>query len=260
LNKLNFSKNMSLMLSLTKASLITKYRGSYLGGVWAILSPVILVVIYDFVFSARTGIGAFSGGAGFALNAFCGLLVFNFFIEVLLSASTQVQNNAIYVKKIKFPLYILACINVNQSLISFLIGFVILSIYHLSGTGQFSLNYLYIPALILTMYFVAIGLSLLISALGVYVKDLSHFFSATTLILLFATPVFYELRSIDVEFVNIVSYNPISFYIENIRGIMLQEQRPNINVIGGSFVVSFLSCYLGLKIFLKLQPGFADVL
>ncbi|MBM3700839.1 MAG: ABC transporter permease, partial [Actinobacteria bacterium] len=184
----NFKKLIAyreLLFSLTKKELKVKYRGSVLGFFWSLLNPVLMMLVYSFVFSMilRQGIQEF------AIFLLCALLPYNFFSNSVNYGSGSIISNANLVKKIYFPKEIIPLSIVLSNLINFLLELVVLFIV-LSIFGYKFYMYLYLlPVVILVQVLFVSGISMLISALNVFFRDLQHLITILMLVWFFATPI-----------------------------------------------------------------------
>ena len=141
-----------LILNLSKREIVGRYRGSFIGIFWSFLTPLLMLVVFTFVFGeifqARWGARGGGGGQGsldFAVALFAGLLIFNFFSECISRAPSLVTGNANYVKKVVFPLEILTPVTLIAALFHLLAGYSILLLLMLFSTWEFSWHMLLLP-------------------------------------------------------------------------------------------------------------------
>lgn len=259
----SFIENSYLLKILLKRELLNKYQGSYLGIFWSILNPVALLLVYTFVFSIVLKIrwsDSVDGSSKFAVILFLGLLIFNFFSDSVNRASSLIVSNPNYVKKVVFPLEILINVSVfaalTQMLISFLVWVIAYSIF-------FELpNYmiLFFPILITPLILYTFGFSWILSALGVYFKDLQHLTSLVVMLLLFGTPIFYPASMVPNSLKFILYVNPLASSIEAIRNALVFDINPFSNLLYVHFFVSFFFFVFGYFFFQRLRKGFPDIL
>ncbi len=240
-----------------------RHKGSHLGLVWALLNPLLLLALYVFVFGFIFD-GTF-GKAGetrieFALGIFLGLSLIHFFSEVIGLAPTLIVANPNFVKKVVFPLHILPAASVGASLFHLLISLVlILTGVALFGPGL-STGVLWLPVIVLPLVMIAMGLAWLISALGVFLRDLTQITQFVSMALLFASAVFYPKSMIPEAGWQILRFNPMLLAIELARDAVLWMEPLNMKHLVYLYAVGFACLWAGRTVFRKLKPAFADVL
>ena len=125
-----FTQHQALLKFLIKRDISSRFKGSIFGILWTIMSPIMMLIVYNFVFEeifkARWAVGGNGENQSFALFLFSGLLIFNLFAECLTRAPSLIYGNPNYVKKIVFPLEILPITVLGSAMFNFLIGCVIL--------------------------------------------------------------------------------------------------------------------------------------
>ncbi|MHC3924510.1 ABC transporter permease [Alcaligenes nematophilus] len=240
-----------------------KYKGSLLGVFWSLLIPFVLLLVYTFVFSvifqARWGT---SGGnrVEFALILFAGLIVFNFFSECVNRAPVLVLSNVNYVKKVVFPIEVLGVVAVGSALFNFFVSFFVWVVAYFVLVGIPNLTILLAPLYIIPLIFFVLGCVWLISAIGVYLRDVGQFVGIATTILMFMSPIFYPIEALPAKFQNFLYLNPLSFYIESFRDIVYWGRLPDIGLSLFSLFFSIIFLFMSFGVFKKLKKGFADVL
>ncbi|MCL5072366.1 MAG: ABC transporter permease [Actinobacteria bacterium] len=259
----NFKKLFAyreLLFTLTKKELKVKYRGSVLGFFWSLLNPILIMLVYSFVFSIvlRQGIKEF------AIFLICALLPFNFFSNSVNYGAGSIISNANLVKKIYFPKEIIPLSIVFANLINFFLELVVLFVV-LSIFGYKFYMYLYIlPVLILVQIFLVAGFSLLVSSLNVFFRDLQHLISIIMMVWFFATPIIYPLNMVPEKFRFILQINPMAVFATYYRDIFYYIKYPeglyfpSIYIILICLGITFGIFFLGYFIFKKLEPRFAE--
>lgn len=254
-----------LIWELTTRELKQRYRGTYLGGIWSVLNPLIMLVIYTFVFSyvfqARWP-SMKTGGSNweFALILFAGLVPFNLFSEICNRSPMLIVNSPSYVKKVVFPLEILPVVTLLVAAITTLINTMVL----FAGTAIFLKIIsptvyqflLVLPVLLL----LNLTVGWLVSALGVYIRDIVQGMVFFVQMMMFVSPVFYSPSVIPARFQGIYQLNPMTFIITSFRQTILWGENINWGQWALWLAVLSLTSFLSYQWFMRAKRGFADVL
>ena len=255
--------NRELITTLVKREVLGRYRGSIMGILWSFFNPVFMLAIYTFVFSvvfkARWNEGSDSK-TEFALILFAGLIVFNLVSECVNRSPGLILANVNYVKKVIFPLEILPVVSLGAALFHALISFIVWLLAYGIFFGVPHLTVLLAPLVIMPLLFFILGISWILAALGVYIRDISQFVGMVMTVLMFLSPIFYPITAIPERYRFLIQLNPISPGIEQIRQVLFWGEVPNLEIW---FVYSFVSLvisFLGFTWFQKTRKGFADVI
>lgn len=254
------SMNLYLLYSLTKRDLESRYKSSSLGALWILISPLILLAIYSFVFGFVFKSKWNGHENNYALVMFSGLLVHLFFADCISRATTVIQNNANYVKKVNFPLEILCMVVVASSLFQFLVSMMVFWMFYFLSGFSFSFGLFQILILIFPMILLGYGIVLFLSSLGVYIRDMAHAISLVISIMLFMSPVFYPMSAVPEEYRDFLYFNPSTFIIEELRMLSLSHAVIDWFNYIIYFLVAIILVAISKKIFSKLKVGFSDVL
>ena len=256
-------QHLALLRRLAWREVASRYRGSWLGLAWAVFNPLLMLAIYSFVFGVvftpRLTSSASAGRLDFALSLFAGLIVFNFFAEVLTRAPGLITANPNYVKKVVFPLALLPLAAVVAALFHAVIGSLIL-IAALAVTGSLSPWSWALPLAWLPLVLLVLGLAWALAALGVYLRDIGQIIGMATTALLFLSPVFYPVAALPPALVPWVYCNPLTLPIETTRALLMGGQMPGTGVLLIYTTVALLTAAAGWAWFEKTKKGFADVL
>ena len=249
-----------LLFSLTKKELKVKYRGSVLGFFWSLLNPILTMLVYSFVFSIvlRPGIQEF------AIFLICVLLPFNFLSNSVNYGAGSIIGNSNLVNKIYFPREIIPLSVVLANLFNFLLELAALFIV-LGIMGHRFYIYLYLlPVVIFIQFFLVVGVTLLVSALNVFFRDLQHLITIIMMVWFFGTPVIYPLSMVPEEYQFIIKINPMTVYTAYYRNIFYFVKYPE----GAGFPsttetlialgVTILIFFAGYFVFKRLEPRFAE--
>ena len=147
-----------------------------------------------------------------------------------------------------------------SSFFQLLLGMVVWLIFYSFFVGEFRLSMLLFPVVLFPMFAIGLGLSLLLSALGVFLKDIGKVSPLIAILLMFLAPVFYPMTNVNEKFAGILMVNPLTPLIQNLRIILLDKSEPDFNVLLISYITAFALLVLGRKVFASTRRGFADVL
>lgn len=163
-------------------------------------------------------------------------------------------------KKVYFPREILPISVVTSEAVNFVISTIIILAFVL-GTGMGLTWYvIFYPVILLIQYILLIGISLFVSSITVYFRDLQHFIGIALQLLFYATPIVYATNIIPESYQWILRLNPMTFIIDGYRSIFYYQQQPDFISLGITLLVSLILCVVGYLLFSKLQKRFAEEL
>jgi lipopolysaccharide transport system permease protein len=257
------SRHWPLILQLAEREIQGRFRGSWLGLLWLVLNPVIILSVYTFVFrqvlSVKWG-AAVGSNSEFALILFSGLIIFTLFSDCIVRAPGLLLENPSFVKKVVFPLEALPVTVVGTALFNFAVSLLILAAFHWLIVGPMPWTALLIIPVLLPLLLLLLGLTWLLAALGVYLRDLKQFITGFVTLLMFLSPIFYPLSAVPVAMQPLILFNPLTFIIEQARLVLLVGQPPDWLGLGLYLLAGWLTAWLGLLWFRRTQRGFADVI
>jgi lipopolysaccharide transport system permease protein len=257
-------KHRQLILQMIKREVIGRYKGSVIGLAWSFFNPIFMLSVYTIVFSmifrARWGSEGEESKLQFALILFAGMIVLNFFIEVLNRAPYLILSNVNYVKKVVFPLEILSVISVGTALFHTCISFLVLMMAFFAFNGFLNVTVLLIPIAFLPLIILSLGLSWILASLGVFVRDIGQTIGLLTTLLMFLSPVFYPISAVPERLQPYIMANPMTFIIEQVRQIIIWGSLPNWHGMVIYLIFAILVMQFGFTLFQKTRKGFADVI
>ena len=242
----------------------SRYQGSQLGLVWSILSPLLMLGIYTFVFGAILKVTwpvmVSDSKMEFALILFTGLIVTNIFLECAGRAATLVTSQPNFVKRVVFPLEILPVAALGSALTLALVTIAVLAL--LSGilVSGFSVKQALILPVMLPAIFLSLGAGWWLSALGVFLRDIGHFIPAVLQIFTFMTPVFFPMSIVPERYRWALEINPMTAVVEGARRVLLWNQLPELRSWLIAFAISFVFMQTGFAFFMKSKRAFSDVM
>lgn len=253
-----------LIIQMIRREVIGRYRGSVFGLTWSLFHPLFMLSIYTFVFAvvfkARWGEAQIDSKAEFALLVFSGMIVLSFFTEAVNRAPTLILTHANYVKKVIFPLEILPIISLGAALFHTLISFLVLLAVLWIFTHQIYLSTVLMPLVIAPLVFFTLGVSWVLAALGVFLRDVGQVVGMLTAVLLFVSPVFYPVSALPPPLQTLMMLNPLTFMIEQTRVVVIAGNLPDWSGLFVYALVSVLVMWAGYAWFQKTRKGFVDVL
>lgn len=254
-------------MQLIKREIVGRYRGSFLGLLWSFINPILMLAIYTFIFGVVFKIrldqetsAYYDDKFAFALLLFAGLIIFNLFSECISRAPTLILTNVNYVKKIIFPLEILPLVTLGSALFHAGISFLVLLGFLLIINHSIHWTLIYVPIIVFPLLLLIMGLSWLLTSIGVFVRDIGQFIGLVLTILLFMSPIFYPASALPESVRDYLFLNPLTFIIEQTRGVILFGHLPDWIGLIIYYTIALLSAWTGLAWFEKTRKGFADVL
>ncbi len=253
-----------LFKSLILRELKEKYQPNLLGWLWLLLRPLMYLVMFTFVFGVlfqrRWGIQEDESMTQFALVLFCGLSLFYFFADCVGRAPTLILQRVNLVKQVVFPLELLALVHVLTESVAFLGSLLLILAFAPFAGFQLGWSLLWLPLLLAGLVLFLSGVVWFLSATGVFLRDLGQVIAPVVQSFLFLSPVFYSLDSMPENFRLWFYLNPLTYFIESLRGILLFGDAPDPLLAVSVFVASALVAFLGYEWFRRTRKGFTDVL
>ena len=250
-----------LALTLAERDLRARYKQALLGFAWAILTPLMLMVAFTFVFTRFAKVD--SHGVSYALFAYVGLLPWTFFNSAVSSGGSSIVNNMpvlnkVYSPRELFPLAAIAVAAVDALLSVSVLGVIFLLTHtapHVEG--------LYVVVLVPVLLIFTLAITLATSAVLVFLRDLRHALPLLLQFALFATPVAYGLDAITHNsraFLLVYSaLNPLGPVIDGFRRTLLFGRPPDWPALGIGAASSLVLLAASYKLFKRLETGFADI-
>jgi len=252
-----------LIYELTRREISDRYTGQVFGIFWTIGHPVLLILIYififGFVFRARVG-GTLDMPLNYTSYLLSGIIPWLVFQEAMAKSSMVILANANLVKQVIFPLEVLPIKNTMASLVTEVVFLILLAIYTLVTSHTVPWTYVFIPLLILFQTFAMIGISYLFSAIGVYFRDLKDFVQVFLTVSIFILPILYQPESIPIAVRPILYLNPFSYMIWSFQDVLYYGsfRHPWAWVVFG--LGSLFIFIFGYRVFRLLKVMFGNVL
>ncbi|TPJ28386.1 ABC transporter permease [Mesorhizobium sp. B2-7-2] len=245
-----------------------RYRGSALGLLWSLINPLFMLAVYTFVFGvvmksrwAVPGHESATHSTGeFAIILFCGLIVFQFFAEVVSQAPGLIVANANYVKKIVFPIQILPVVSAGAALFHAVVSLLVLLVFAYVVFGAIPLTLVLAPVVFAPLIVMVLGIAWTLASIGVYFRDMNQIVTPFVTATVFLSPVFFQRTALPDWLQPWLSLNPISVPVESFRSVVIFGVQPDWVALGNYSLVGIVIAFLGYQFFQKTRRGFADVL
>ena len=251
-----------LIMSLARRELLARYKGSALGILWALLTPVVMIAIFTFIFAGIFGarFGSSSSNWDYAIYLFCGLLPWTMFQEAVLQSSTTIVSHANLVKRVVFPLETLPIAQTLSSLGNQLFGTVALLVAMLLIRQKIPLTIIWLPALLIPQLLLTLGAAWLIASLGVFLRDIAQGTSLFMTAWMFLTPIIYPESIVPERYRPFVNLNPFTPLIRNYRRVLIEGTMPDWSGLAYFTIFAILSFLFGYWWFARTRKNFADVI
>lgn len=253
--------NRFLLWELTKKDMKAKYLGSVLGVVWAFIHPLITIVIYWVVF--QLGFKNLPiGDIPFILWLLTGMVPWLFFSESFSSATNSILENTYLVKKVVFRISVLPLIKIVTSMIVHMFFIFILFLMFFLYHYEITIYTIQIIYYLIATVFLVLGLSLITSSLVVFAKDFGQIIGVIIQFLFWLTPIFWNLNIVPVQYQIYFKLNPVFYLVEGYRDSFIYHKWfwEHSLLTPYFWIFTILVLVLGIKMFKKLKPHFADVL
>lgn len=260
----SFWQHRRLVMEMTRREVVGRYKGSLVGLAWSFFNPIFLLTVYVIVFSGvfkmRWNVGGAESEIDFALIMFVGMMVHGVVAECLGRAPTLILSNANLVKKVVFPVEILPFVMVLSATFHFLASLGVMLVAQLLSGHFFPFTVLLLPLMLFPLILLALGLSFVLAATGVYLRDIAQMTGIFTTVLMFLSPVFYPVSAVPPGLSLLLQWNPMTYFIEAARSLLIFRTFPDVQTVLVCWGVGLVITWAGFWWFQKTRKGFADVL
>lgn len=254
-------RDLDLIVELLKREFSGRYHGSFGGLAWSFAQPVFLLAVYTVAFGVilKTRWGLSGGTADYALLLFAGLIVFNACAECLAKAPTLVTGSPNFVKKVVFPLEILAWVMALTTVAHALVGVAVWFVGYFLFRGVPPWTAVFFPLVLVCLFPLLLGICWLLAALGVLARDIGQLTVMLSHALLFLTPIFYSLEAAPEALRVFLLLNPLTFIVEQLRQVLFFGQPPSARGLTVYLGSATVFAWFSWRVFQHLRPRFADL-
>lgn len=246
-------KYQDLIWELVARDLKLKYRRSFLGYLWSILNPLLIMIVLTIVFTKMLG----KGIENYPVYLLSGRLMYDFLKNSTTNAMKSVTGNASLLKKVYMPKYIFTLAKVTSCMVDMVFSIGALMIVMVATGANFYLEFLLIPLVIVQIYIFCCGLGFFLAQLNVFFRDMQHIYNAVLTAWLYLTPIMYKVDFLPekIRFV-VQTFNPLYYYIEQFRDMVCYGRFPEMGLFFGGWLISFAMLIFGVWTFQRAKDKF----
>jgi lipopolysaccharide transport system permease protein len=260
----NLYAHQELIRAYAKREYEATYRATFLGGAWSLLTPLILLSLFSFVFGyifqGRFNVTIQESPLDFAMALFIGLSLYTCIGTALTQSPTLMFSAATYVKTLDFPIEIIPFASTVNILKNLMISLGLTFVAFVIVKGYIHWTIVFIVLHIITVGMLIAGLSWFLSALSVFVPDTPSITSPISMILMFLSGVFFSIDNMPSHLRIFFNINPLAVIIDQARAAFLYGRIPDFGLLAMIMVLSFCVMLLGYYFFNRTKNAFADVL
>lgn len=245
-----------LAMELIARDLKLRYKRSLLGILWSLVTPLSLLLVLNFVFTAVLPLGIPDYGS----FLFVGILVWSWFNNSLDQATGAIVDNRELVRQPGFPVAILPVVTVAANVIHFVLALPVLAVFLWIGGWVPGPSLLLLPVLIGIQFVLTLSIAYFVAALHVTFRDTKHLLGVVLTLGFYATPVFYSQEQVPVRLRTVYGLNPMASLIESYRQVLLHGAWPDGSGLAAVAVASLLLLALGYRLFARTSYRFVDEL
>lgn len=271
-------KHRELLGQLARREVVGRYRGSYLGVLWALLTPLMTLAVFSLVFGTihnnkwakpapvaqqQGQVVSAPSSLEFPMNMFIGIIVFGIFSEVATRAAVLITSNPNFVKKAVFPLELLGVSVAIGSVVHALMTLGIELVFVWVVQGHVPLTAFLLPVVFIPAFLLTLGACWALGALGVFFRDLGQAVGPVVQLTFFLTPIVYSMQafgSVPTAAWLLRTFNPFVTIVESARLLLIEGMMPDWRALGMVTIASGVVAMVGYIIFMKVRRYFADAM
>jgi ABC-type polysaccharide/polyol phosphate export permease len=241
-----------LIWALALKELKIRYKRSVLGFLWALLNPMLLMLVLTVVFSTLMPMNI----PHYAVFLLSVLLPWTFFAQTLTYAAESIVGNGDLIKKVRVAKLVFPVAALVSNMINLLLSLIPLVLIVVAMRHPLFVTWLYLPVPIIAFAIFTLGATFLFAAINVYYRDVSHILQILLQIWFYVTPIIYSLDFFPPKYRIFFKLNPLQYYFNGFRLSVYWGMLPTWESVSFSFFLGFVSLYLGFAIFRRKQDEF----
>ena len=248
-----FWQYKDLLKLLVARDIKLKYRRSFLGYLWSVLNPLMIMVVMTVVFSTMFNRNI----ENFPVYLFCGQLLFNYMNNSTHQAIFSITSNAALLKKTYVPKFIFTVSKITSGMVDLVFSLGALVIVMIATRAKFTWYILLFPLVILQLYMFCVGLGLFLAQANVFFKDSQFIYNAVTTAWMYLTPIFYPLEMLPEWLIWIVKHlNPMYFYVGQFRDLIYSGTMPGPTITIAGWGAAIIMMIIGIWSFSRSEDNF----
>ena len=259
-----------LTFSLVRRDLKVRHRGTFLGMLWSLTTPLLLVALYYFVFKyvlgaqpATDAVRPDGDAVPFAIYFFAALTVWNLFSSSVSMSTGSIVGSGYLLRKVYFPRAILPLSAVLSSVVTFAFEFTVLMLATVAVVGLPSAQLLWVPVIALVAAAMAYGLALFVSAVTVFLRDVEHFIGIFMQLWFWGTPIIYSLQYVrdrqGAGMVRLLELNPMTGVAVSFRNVTVLNRPPELGLLAFGAACGVVFLLVGAFVFRRWQRLFSEI-
>lgn len=248
-----FTHYRDLLIQLVEKDIKLKYRRSFLGYLWSVLNPLMVMIIMVIVFSNMFRFSI----ENYPVYLLIGQLCFTFLTESTNQAIYSITGNAALLKKTYVPKYIFTCAKVTSSCVNLLFSLGALMLVMIIYRVPFQRTFVFVPVILIQLYLFCLGVGMFLAAANVFFRDIQYIYNAVTTAWMYLTPIFYPMEQLPEQLQWYIKHlNPMYFYIGQFRDVVLYGRMPGHVIMAAGVIAAILSVVIGSALFIKSKDQF----
>jgi lipopolysaccharide transport system permease protein len=250
-----FAKYSDLIKELIRRDLKLKYRRSFLGYVWSVLNPLLIMIVMTVVFSTMFK----KNIENYPVYLLTGRVLYDFLKTSTTQGMKSVHGNASLLKKVYVPKYIFTFCKISSCLVDSLLSLGALFIVMLATKAPFYWQIVLIPVVFVQIYIFCLGLGFFLAQLNVFFKDVQYIYSAVTTAWLYLTPIIYpfdRLKNLPTLQYVISHFNPLYYYVSQMRSFVYLGEMPSARMFFGGWIFALVMLVIGVYFFQRSKDKF----
>jgi len=231
-----------------------RYRNMSLGVFWSLLNPLVMMVVYTYVFSRifKSAIPHFN------VHLLSALIPFNFFTVAWITSTSSLLDNAALIKRIPIRREIIVVSSILSNMTHLVIQLGLLLVFVYAAGLSINANWLWLPLVWGLELVFLIGLGLACASMNLFVRDVRYVVESLALILFWIVPIIYTFDMVPQDLKDLYQYNPVAALVLATHNVILRDQAPTNILLTKLAGVSVLSLILGVLIFRRAEPHFYE--
>ncbi len=261
-----FQSNLNLTRELAVTAFKLKYTGSVLGYAWSLVKPLLIFGMTYLVFAVFLLRGRTSPSENFPVELLLGVVVWTFFADATVSSVSAIAGNGHMIRKAYFPRWIPVVASTLSATMTLAVNLALMFAVGIP-LGWFHVGFetFLLPLLFVELYFLVVGIALLLSALFVFYRDLGHIWEISLQLLFYGSAIVFPIALLSPRFRTLLAFNPMAQIVEDMRrGVVTTAIPWSTQILGTWAFVPFLAVLtvfgVGLYVFRRLTPRFGEAI